>query len=712
MLHFVLMAFGQVPSELHFELVKTENSPKIEYATQSNIDAKGNLWISSLRGLFKFDGYRSDLYVHDPNDSLSLINNRVFSTFLSQDEGLWICAARGVQKYNEEHDIFESRMHSYVQSQKDVYDISFNCALDLDQDRLLIGYKRGVIIYNKNTDQVESIDTLDRGSKRDAFSSSTHVLEMIEDNIDADIIWLLTRMGLYKYHKSKRKAEFISNDLNIDFIKNKDRGHSLVVLGNEILLLTNYFDIYSYHKSNQKWTKVIDNSREGTSGEKNYIRNILSVGDEYALIFYIDKGIKKYLPESRMMSHMPTTFDEGLHQDEFSNGVIDPNGYLFSINHGDKYIKTRNKLVPINKKPVLVSSDLRINENKVSNASFFKKEIILKDYERNLRFKIGIPFPDVKVPVSYYYTEDQKRQSWQRISKNREIVLKKLKSGKHQIFAKVVYGDQEIEQQILALNITPYFYETWWFRGIFLFIVGLLGYLFYWQYQSRKLDKKEYNSTLLGMQMNTLRSQMNPHFLFNSLNSIKNYMVNKGPDEAADYLTRFSLLIRKILENSRKKLLSLEEEIEMLELYIEMENKRFSEKFSYKFEVDDSIDQSYFYLAPMIIQPYVENAIWHGLMNKESERNLSVMFLPSGENVICYIVDNGIGRVEARKRNKHQNSSKKSLGMEITGDHIEAINKLYQINAKVDIEDCYDQKGNPTGTKVKIFLPRLHNNIA
>jgi len=236
--YHVLVAQCQIPSSLQFELVKTENNPKLEYITQFNSDAQGNLWISSLRGLFKFDGYRSDLYVHDPNDSLSLINNRVFSTFLSKNGDLWICAARGVQKYNRERDVFELRMKDYIQTRKDVYDVTFNCALDLDNERLLVGYKRGLLIYNKIADEVEKIDTLHPSSKIDAYSFSTHVLQMMEDNVDSDIVWLLTRTGIFKYHKSEKKAELIRNDLNINYLKNHERGHSLSVIGNELLLVS------------------------------------------------------------------------------------------------------------------------------------------------------------------------------------------------------------------------------------------------------------------------------------------------------------------------------------------------------------------------------------------------------------------------------------------------------------------------------------------
>ncbi len=703
-----LVSPGQIPNELHFEFINTENQPKTEYITQFNQDDKGNIWISSLRGLFKFDGYRSDLHVHDPNDSLSLINNRVFSTFLSQNGDLWICAARGVQRYNEKDDVFEPRLQSYIKSQKDLYNISFYCALDLDQDRLLLGYKRGVMVYNHKTDIVEKIDTLDYRSKVDAFSSSTHVIKMTKDNVDSDIIWLLTRMGLFKYHKGEQRAELIANDLNIQFLENMDRGYALVAIGNEILLLSNYFHIYSYHKLKREWTKIKDAPSVNNDGQKKHLRNIFGIGDEYALLVYMFDGIKKYTPESKFMYPITTKFDEGLDINIFSDGIIDANGYLLFVNGNEKYIRTKNKLVPRNKKPVFALSDLRINEIEASNSLFYQDKLILKDYERNIQFKMGIEYPDLNVPTQYFYSLDQKRNKWNPIAEDRLVDLSNLNSGEYSVYGKVVYGEEQIEQHVLSFQIQPYFYETWWFKLVIAIIFGCVAYLFYWQYQSRKLDKQEFNTALLDLQMNSLRSQMNPHFLFNSLNSIKNYMVNKGPDEAAEYLTRFSLLIRKILENSRKKLMTLEDEVEMLDLYIEMENKRFSEKFSYKLEIDESIDQSHFYLAPMIIQPYIENAIWHGLMNKEADRNLSVRFLPSDENVICYIVDNGIGRVEARKRKKFQSSNKKSLGMEITGDHIVAINKLYQINAKVDIEDCYDQKGNPIGTKVKIFLPRLH----
>lgn len=219
----------------------------------------------------------------------------------------------------------------------------------------------------------------------------------------------------------------------------------------------------------------------------------------------------------------------------------------------------------------------------------------------------------------------------------------------------------------------------------------------------------EFNKKIAEIEMTALRAQMNPHFLFNVLNSIKLYMVQNDARTAARYLTKFSRLIRLILNNSKSAMIQLAEELSALELYIEMENFRFNNKFDYEIMVHQDVDVEDVDIPPMILQPYVENAIWHGLMHKEQGRGkLSIKIQPTEDGLYFVIEDNGIGREKAMLIRTRTAAKHKSVGMQITRDRIAMANELFKTNASVKVVDLKDKFGNGTGTKVVIHLPVSH----
>jgi len=208
--------------------------------------------------------------------------------------------------------------------------------------------------------------------------------------------------------------------------------------------------------------------------------------------------------------------------------------------------------------------------------------------------------------------------------------------------------------------------------------------------------------------MSALLAQMNPHFLFNSLNSIDSYIIRNESKKASEYLNNFARLMRLILQNSRSNYISLKDELEALELYMQMESLRFKNKFCYSIAVDNDVDTSSVVIPPMLIQPYVENAIWHGLMHRSngSEGLVKISISKKEEDLQCVIEDNGIGRTKAEEiKAQKPTNHKRSMGMQITQDRIEIINKLYNMNASVEIHDLTDADGNAKGTKVELTIP-------
>lgn len=261
----------------------------------------------------------------------------------------------------------------------------------------------------------------------------------------------------------------------------------------------------------------------------------------------------------------------------------------------------------------------------------------------------------------------------------------------------------------LKIYISTPWWKTWWFRSaIVLFIAGLFyaGYLYrIGQIKKEERLKTEFEKKLANVEMNALRAQMNPHFIFNSLNSIDFYIIKNETKKASDYLNRFSRLIRLILQNSRSNYVTLKDDLEALKLYMEMESLRFNNRFDYEVIVEKGLDIESIEIPPMLFQPYIENAIWHGLMHKNGNGKVSLLVSRENGHLKCIIEDDGIGRERAFELKSKNATKKKSMGMRITKDRINMINKLYNSNTTVNIIDLKNEKGEALGTKVELNIP-------
>jgi LytS/YehU family sensor histidine kinase len=208
------------------------------------------------------------------------------------------------------------------------------------------------------------------------------------------------------------------------------------------------------------------------------------------------------------------------------------------------------------------------------------------------------------------------------------------------------------------------------------------------------------------IELKALRSQMNPHFVFNSLNSIQHYIFNTRSEEAIKYLNKFARLVRIILNNSEKPTVTVSDDLEALKLYLELEQMRFEDKFSYEIIVDDSVDADYDIMPPLLMQPYVENAILHGLNPAPYKGKLTIHLSSENNFLICTIVDNGIGREKAAEiRRTMPVKNYKSLGMKITEDRLKILNEINNSKLSVTITDLKDAENRPLGTRVQLFVP-------
>jgi LytS/YehU family sensor histidine kinase len=263
------------------------------------------------------------------------------------------------------------------------------------------------------------------------------------------------------------------------------------------------------------------------------------------------------------------------------------------------------------------------------------------------------------------------------------------------------YFNEKMTEQALVAQKKQYQSRLW----VYVLLTGLgllLGFAIW--YRSR--IRSGYNKKMKEVEMRALRAQMNPHFIFNCLGSINRYIVKSDTKTASNYLTKFSKLIRLILDNSSSDHISLDAEIQTLKLYLDMESLRFDHAFEYEIQKDDNVDECNLQLPSMLIQPYVENAIWHGLLQQEKKGKLWIRFKKiNGHLLQAEIEDNGIGRKKAAQLKSKELIKHKSYGMQISSDRIKIINHLYQLKNSVSIHDLTDESGNATGTKIIVQIP-------
>ncbi len=265
---------------------------------------------------------------------------------------------------------------------------------------------------------------------------------------------------------------------------------------------------------------------------------------------------------------------------------------------------------------------------------------------------------------------------------------------------KALASENEIVKSKLERN-----QKIFWFTLLGLLVIAGLVIAFN-RNQQLKQEKQ-----ILTLEQDMLRSQMNPHFIFNSLNSIKLYIINNEKENAVYYLNKFSKLIRKILIASTEKEMTLEDELDTMKLYMNIENIRFSNEIDFQVEVDKSINTSNIRVPSLILQPFLENALWHGLSSKENNKEITLnVTKPSEDYITITITDNGVGRKESSRINNNKILKRKSVGIAITKARLANFSKGFTNDYKISIEDLYDANGKAEGTRVIVDIP-IRSNV-
>ncbi len=299
--------------------------------------------------------------------------------------------------------------------------------------------------------------------------------------------------------------------------------------------------------------------------------------------------------------------------------------------------------------------------------------------------------------------------SWHPAGPDRKAYYFNIPPGKYVFRVRGANSVGAWAERDMTITIFPPWWRTWWAYCLYglLFMAAIFGAF---QIQRRRLLLTERGrARVTELEMEVLRAQMNPHFIFNSLNSINWFIQQNDRGKASEYLTKFSKLIRLILQNSKSSIIPLESELESLALYLDLEEMRFDYHFSYKISVPPDMETSTLKVPPLIIQPYVENAIWHGLMHKEEKGKLDIEVSEEDDQLFFKITDNGIGRKQAAALGSKSAIKHKSMGMQITGERIAQLQRPGSKESTVTVYDLSQKDGSFGGTEVIIKIPVIYD---
>jgi ligand-binding sensor domain-containing protein len=333
-----------------------------------------------------------------------------------------------------------------------------------------------------------------------------------------------------------------------------------------------------------------------------------------------------------------------------------------------------------------------------------QRTVVLDASENRLSFSFtSLAYKDLAGQI-YEYQLEGLGNTWSRTTK-RSVQYEFLPPGQYVFKVRSLNNRGRISDTVTqAFVIRKPFWLQWWFFTLVLILLGCVTILMVRQREQSIRKKMEDRRRIVELELKALRSQMNPHFTYNTMSAIQQYIMNNTNVAASDYIADFASLIRKVLENSKEEVISLKAELETLALYLKLEKKRFESSLSYFIDVDTSIDVDAFYIPTMVIQPYIENAILHGILPGQREGEITIDVRQKGKGVLITLEDNGIGRKRSEEIKKDRFHKKSGLGMQITGERLNLIQKQLNAPYNVHIEDITNDQGTIQGTRVELFF--------
>lgn len=706
-------------------------------------------FISKKKDLVWFSNSKNGIYCYDLLGN-PLFNNKLLfkdffiSAYLEDNDGnYWLCTfSKGI--------VLIPNLNVINYSNIDLIEKDDLKKITKKGDELYFGGVKGNLYKLKNdkialkVEKLEKIESLKYLPKANIF----FINEMIySDNLKnlvgvntynkydvfqnkySDSIFYVTRSGLFYINNL-----LISKKLNYNtrtYCLFNDEMRKVLWLGSATGLEI---------RKNNKFQKILVNDLPIFSSQITEINNQIWVGASTGiLIFENEKLVKKISIENKLLSNNVLKFikdgkfvyiatNEGIQRYDLedgsfknftkSNGLLSNAIFDFEVLDNQIYLITSKgiqkfsfeNLTSINKLPKVSIANVLVNGFKsVSNHQ------ILSSNENNLEFSfLSVTFMD-KRNLKYEYQLQGFDEKWYSTNfSNNSIKYTKLPAGKY-LFKVRIKDDSSVSDKIetFQFEVQTVFWKKWQFIIGSIILISLLFIAYYRkritnlvQKKNEEIEKQKYIQELNKSKLKALKSQMNPHFIFNALNSIQEFILQNKKELASNYLGDFADLMRSYLNHSQADTISLRDEIETLELYLKLEQIRFEDDFEYQIKYDKKLSIDTLEISSFLLQPFVENAIKHGLLHKKGNKKISVEFNKINTKVLeCIIQDNGIGRVESEKINK--NRKHKSFAIDASQNRLNLLNQNIEEKIGLIIEDLYDDQNMPLGTKVIITIPLL-----
>ena len=550
----------------------------------------------------------------------------------------------------------------------------------------------GIFCVDKNLKS--SWDTIFEKNKKEDFSGFNQALllnntngKSTEYNAINNTIYYATNNGLIA----------ITNDGKTQELKHKNETLFLVKIQkykDNIIGLSTAEKLYSINAENVVTRFKLPEFIAKEKFNRFFIRN------QYCYLFSTN-SVYEYDFETQNTQKVIS-----LSNDIEATDVILKNNQLFFATSKGIVIKNRNEIGNF-PKPKLIINEIQINGKRREVNQL--KELNTDENDVAINFSTLAFVPNESYSVSYKINNSE----WKTLDLNdKNLKLYSLASGNYTIQLAINHDNLKIDLQTIQFEIK----KPFWLKPIFLFGFGFvfLGLIYaFYKLQILKLEKRNQlllekvnlEKNLNQSKLKAIKSQMNPHFFYNALNTIQSFILSNEKKQAVSYLSKFSNLTRTILEMTEKETISIAEEVKTLSLYLDIEKARFEEDFNYHIQVDNEIDAENIKIPTMLLQPYVENAVKHGLLHKQGEKAVTIHFQKETEHIKISIDDNGIGRQKSTELNAIKNKNHNSFATEAMQNRVNLLNQYNQKNISIQYIDKTNLNNQPTGTSVVFEIP-------
>jgi ligand-binding sensor domain-containing protein len=720
----------------------------------------GIFWVSHINGLSKLDWHNQQIKSYqikemaDSNDVVPPIRKIIKDK--KNDSNYWLITwGNGILYYNKPSNKVLKRYLYTTSSSQPNMQLCYDACYD-DAGKLWIGYEYGVCYYSQQRDAFERITAPKH------FTTLNMVVERMVNDHKGNL-WLGTDAGLLQFNISNKIFNKYISANQYDSSLFKSAIYAMHFDHQNKLYIGTRAGLYTIDTLTKEITVMIRPvGVNKTDFNINYVWGIDVDKENNIWVTTRGNGLYKFNPRSKIYSDyfpgrgLTTKELRDVFVDSLQNVWVSSYDGIFKLNTETNFF---NRFTPEDGLDNFNISLGRWNiiDNKIFSGSPGAFSIIdpYAKPEQNVDFPVWItglkllnrPIfinPEesghTTIPLSFTentftieftainYTKSAKIQyayllkgfdkDWQYAGNAHAVNYNNLKGGNYTFIVKAMNGEGNWSHTIATMYIElhPAFWQTTWFLTCLLLCITGIAYLSIKKRIARirkdaalKQQQQFFRQKILETEMVALRAQMNPHFIFNCMNIIDGLITNNKNREAQEFLQQFSKLIRLVLENSQYQQVLFQQDLLALELYIKLEIIRNNQLFSYQFDVDQELLENDYKIPPLLLQPYIENAIVHGLRNKDHGRGwLLLRIKKQGENIVFTIEDNGIGRKKAQSLNIANKKPHQPMGMQVTEKRIILLQKLNKNAVSVTVSNM-DDTAAETGTRVIITLPEHLN---